>query len=145
MITNFNYHSVIRMMGVLFLVLGISFVPTLAVALIYGEYAEALCFLETMVPCLIAGLVLMKKFSPTGLRMKARDGYLIVTLSWLVSSVVGAVPMVLTGAMPNPADASLRSAPAFRRPALLFCTTSRERRIRSSSGDPSPTGSAEWA
>lgn len=113
MITNFNYHSVIRMMGVLFLVLGISFVPTLAVALIYGEYTEALCFLETMVPCLIAGLVLMKKFSPTGLRMKARDGYLIVTLSWLVSSVVGAVPMVLTGAMPNPADAFFEICSGF--------------------------------
>ena len=49
--TDFNYHSVIRMMGVLFLVLGISFAPTLAVALIYREHREALCFLGTMVPC----------------------------------------------------------------------------------------------
>ena len=111
--TDFNYHSVIRMMGVLFLVLGISFIPTLAVGLIYREYREALCFLATMVPCLLAGLVLMKVFNPTGLKVKSRDGYLIVTLAWLISSIVGAVPMVLTGAMPNPADAFFEICSGF--------------------------------
>ena len=113
MTINVNYHSVTRMLGVLFMVLGISFVPTIAVGLIYREYSEVLCFLATMVPCLLAGLVLMRVFSPTGLKMKAREGYLIVTLSWLVSALVGAVPMVLTGAMPNPADAFFEICSGF--------------------------------
>ncbi|MBR2559449.1 MAG: TrkH family potassium uptake protein [Firmicutes bacterium] len=113
MTINVNYHSVTRMLGVLFMVLGISFVPTIVVGLIYGEKRETLCFLATMVPCLLAGLVLMKIFSPTGLKMKAREGYLIVTLSWLVSAAVGAVPMVLTGAMPNAADAFFEICSGF--------------------------------
>lgn len=110
---SFNYHSLIRMMGVLFIVLGLAFVPTVIVALIYGEKHEALCFTATMVPCFLAGLVLMKTFSPTGLRTKQRDGYLIVTIAWLMCSVIGAVPMVLTGAIPNPVNAFFEICSGF--------------------------------
>ena len=92
-------------MGALFIVLGMSFIPTLTVALIYSEQKEALCFAATMVPCFIAGLVLVKLFNPAGLKTKQRDGYITVTLAWIISSVVGAVPMVMTGAIPDPVNA----------------------------------------
>ena len=113
MVTNFNYHSVIRMMGVLFLVLGMAFVPTIAVALIYREYFEAGCFAATMVPCFIVGFVLMRIFSPSGLRTKQRDVYLIVSLCWIVSSIVGAIPLVITGTLPNPIDAFFEICSGF--------------------------------
>ncbi|MBO4235287.1 MAG: TrkH family potassium uptake protein [Firmicutes bacterium] len=113
MVTNFNYHSVIRMMGVLFLVLGMAFVPTIAVALIYREYFEASCFAAVMVPCLIVGFVLMRIFSPSGLRTKQRDVYLIVSLCWIVSSIVGAIPLIVTGALPNPVDAFFEICSGF--------------------------------
>lgn len=35
-----NHSALLRMMGVLFAVLGISFIPTVVIALIYGEYFE---------------------------------------------------------------------------------------------------------
>jgi len=113
MVTNFNYHSVIRMMGVLFLVLGMAFVPTIAVALIYREYFQAGCFAATMAPCLIVGFVLMRIFSPSGLRTKQRDVYLIVSLCWIISSVVGAVPLLLTGTFNNPVDAFFEICSGF--------------------------------
>ena len=113
MVTNFNYHSVIRMMGVLFLVLGMAFVPTIAVALIYREYFQAGCFAATMVPCFIVGFVLMRIYSPSGLRTKQRDVYLIVSLCWLISSIVGAIPLVITGALPNPIDAFFEICSGF--------------------------------
>ncbi|MBQ7246175.1 MAG: TrkH family potassium uptake protein [Firmicutes bacterium] len=113
MVTNFNYHSVLRMMGVLFLVLGMAFIPTIAVALIYREYFEASCFAATMVPCFIVGFVLMRIYSPSGLRTKQRDVYLIVSLCWIVSSIVGSIPLVLTGALPNPIDAFFEICSGF--------------------------------
>lgn len=113
MVTNFNYHSVIRMMGVLFLVLGMAFIPTIAVALIYREYFEAACFAATMLPCFIVGFVVMRIFSPSGLRTKQRDVYLIVSLCWIVSSIVGAVPLVITGTLPNPIDAFFEICSGF--------------------------------
>ena len=113
MVTNFNYHSVIRMMGVLFLVLGMAFVPTIAVALIYREYFQAGCFAATMLPCLIVGFVLMRIFSPSGLRTKQRDVYLIVSLCWIISSIVGAIPLLLTGMFSNPIDAFFEICSGF--------------------------------
>lgn len=100
-------------MGVLFLVLGMAFVPTIAVALIYREYFQAGCFAATMVPCFIVGFVLMRIYSPSGLRTKQRDVYLIVSLCWLISSIVGAVPLVLTGTLPNPIDAFFEICSGF--------------------------------
>lgn len=113
MVTNFNYHSVIRMMGVLFLVLGMAFVPTIAVALFYREYFQAGCFAATMLPCFIVGFVLMRLFSPSGLRTKQRDVYLIVSLCWIVSSIVGAIPLLLTKTFANPIDAFFEICSGF--------------------------------
>ena len=100
-------------MGVLFLVLGMAFIPTIAVALIYREYFEASCFAATMVPCFIVGFVLMRIFSPSGLRTKQRDVYLIVSLCWIVSSIVGCIPLIVTGALPNPVDAFFEICSGF--------------------------------
>lgn len=58
--SSINHSALLRMMGVLFAVLGISFIPTVVIALIYGEYFEGLCFGGTMAVCGIAGLLLMK-------------------------------------------------------------------------------------
>lgn len=113
MITNFNYHSVIRMMGVLFLVLGMAFVPTIMVALIYREYFQAICFLACMIPCFLVGFVLMRLYSPSGLRTKQRDIYLIVSLCWIVSSAVGTIPLILTGTFNNPIDAFFEICSGF--------------------------------
>ena len=41
-----KHSALLRMMGALFVVLGISFLPTVIIALIYGEYFEGLCFVN---------------------------------------------------------------------------------------------------
>ncbi len=111
--SDLNYHSIARMMGVLFLVLGLAFVPSLIVALIYREFFEAKCFLACLVPCFIAGLVLIRAFPPDDIKTRARDVYLIVTLCWLVSSVVGAIPLILAGTLRNPFDAFFEICSGF--------------------------------
>ena len=105
-----KHSALLRMMGALFAVLGISFIPPVIIALIYGEYFEGLCFGCTMAACGIVGLILMKFFNPSDLKLKQRDGFLIVSLIWIVSSIIGAVPMVLTGAIPNPFDCNCTSS-----------------------------------
>lgn len=114
------------MMGALFIVLGMSFIPTLTVALIYSEQKEALCFAATMVPCFIAGLVLVKLFNPAGLKTKQRDGYITVTLAWIISSVVGAVPMVMTGAIPDPVNAFFEICSGFSTTGATIMTNIEE-------------------
>ena len=111
--TDLNYRSVIRVMGVLFLVLGFALLPSLLVALIYGEYTEVKSFLITLVPCLAVGLLLIRNFNPASIKARHRDVYLVVTLSWLVSSLVGAMPLVVSGAVRNPVDAFFEICSGF--------------------------------
>ena len=108
-----KHSALLRMMGALFAVLGISFIPPVIIALIYGEYFEGLCFGGTISDCGIVGRILMKFFNPSDLKLKQRDGFLIVSLIWIVSSIIGAVPMVLTGAIPNPFDAFFELCSGF--------------------------------
>ena len=111
--SDLNYHSVLRVMGVLLLVLGAAFVPALIVALVYGEYMESKIFTICILPCVIAGLVLIKVFNPGGIKARHRDVYLIVTLCWIVSSIIGAVPLVLAGTLRNPIDAFFEICSGF--------------------------------
>lgn len=45
--------------------------------------------------------------------IKKRDGYIIVTFSWVVMAFSGAIPFVLTGAIPNFTDAFFESISGF--------------------------------
>lgn len=111
--TDLNYPSVIRMMGVLLLILGAAFVPALVVGLIYGEYDEVKAFVFTMMPCIIIGLVLIKALGTGEIKSRHRDIYLVVTLCWLISSIIGSIPLILSGAVSNPIDAFFEICSGF--------------------------------
>lgn len=109
-----NFNSVVRIMSFLFLVLGFSMIPALLVAVIYHEEHSALSFLVTILHCFGIGAVLWKIFNPTDLRkLKERDGFLIVSLCWIVSSFVGAMPFVMSGAIPSFIDAFFETCSGF--------------------------------
>lgn len=111
--TTINHHAIIKMMGVLLIVMGLAFILPVSVAIIYEEYFQAKCFIITMIPCFVVGFLLMRHFSPADLKMKERDGYIIVTLCWIVASLVGAAPMYISGAIPNPVNAFFEICSGF--------------------------------
>ena len=77
---------------------GLLLAPT-AVAAIYGESLSP--FLWTILISLLAATVLYligRKHTGT---LHPREGFVSVTLSWLVISLVGALPFVYSGAIPN--------------------------------------------
>lgn len=98
-----NY-SIIRY--ILFSVLGFIGVfmslPCL-VAVIYKE-KSGLAFLAVMLISLLAGAI-GRQFKPKSKVFYAREGFVTVSLSWLLLSVVGALPFVLSGEIPSFTDA----------------------------------------
>lgn len=108
-----NFNGVIRIMGILLLVLGACLIPSLLVAFIYAETLSIKAFLFTILPCIVIGAVLKKVFRPSLIKLKARDGFLIVSLSWLVASIIGALPFVISGAIPNYIDAFFETCSGF--------------------------------
>lgn len=79
----------------------------------------SLCFKESVLPFLIAGLitgtigVLLTLKKPDSFSMYSREGYISVALSWIAISIFGALPFLISGAIPNVIDAIFETASGF--------------------------------
>ena len=85
-------------------------VPTLTAA-IYRE-PQLLLFALTALFCMLAGF-LITRFKPQKKTLFARDGFFIVALSWIVLSIVGALPFWISGCIPHFVDALFESVSGF--------------------------------
>ena len=81
------------------------------VALLYGE-REGFAFLISMLLCLGAGFV-GKQFKPKSTVFYAREGFVTVSLSWLILSLTGALPFFISGEIPHYVDAVFETASGF--------------------------------
>ena len=80
-------------------------------ALIYREKA-GIAFVITILACLAIGVPLVSR-KPSKKAFYSREGLVTTALSWIVLSIVGAVPFVLSGAIPNPIDAFFEIVSGF--------------------------------
>lgn len=89
---------------------GFMTVPAIT-ALVYKE-AQIWYFLIAMLLCGVIGAlcVLKKPKNPT---LYAREGLVIVSLSWIILSVFGALPFFLSGCIPNFVDALFETVSGF--------------------------------
>lgn len=81
------------------------------VGLLYRENT-AIAYLVTGVGCLLLGLLLTRK-KPGSSNLYTRDGFVAVSLSWIVMSIFGALPFVLTGEIPSYVDALFETISGF--------------------------------
>lgn len=106
-----NYKMIGYILGWILVFVAIFMAVPIITAIIYWEEA-VWSFLGTAVICLGAGL-LITKFRPQNNALHSRDGYLIVSLSWIILSIFGALPMFLCGSIPSFVDALFESASGF--------------------------------
>jgi len=81
------------------------------VSLIYKE-KDGLCFLIVSL-CALALGTLGSRFLPKSKVFYAREGFVTVSLSWILISLVGAIPFVITGAIPSYVDAVFETVSGF--------------------------------
>lgn len=81
-------------------------------ALVYGEKKQGLIFLVIMLIGWAIGKILTKK-RPKKMAFYAREGFLVVSLSWIVMSVFGCIPFIATGEIPSFIDALFETVSGF--------------------------------
>ncbi len=96
---------IIRVMGCLLML------PFL-VALVYKEYDSAESFFLLIVVTLIIGIV-GSHLKPKSKVIYAKEGFTITALAWILMSLLGAVPFVMTGTIPNYIDALFETISGF--------------------------------
>ncbi|HKK95569.1 MAG TPA: TrkH family potassium uptake protein [Anaerovoracaceae bacterium] len=104
---------IIYLLGALLIVISLSMTPSLIVSLLYDEYHCTKAFLITMIICLLIGLLFNRRHTPSISSIKLKDGFMIVTGSWLLASIFGAIPFIISGSITNPVDAFFEACSGF--------------------------------
>ncbi len=106
-----NYRMVSYIIGQIVRVEGILMIPPLVVSVIYGESAFA-AFLIPIVLSVAAGTLLTIK-KPSNTDIFAKEGFVTVGLSWIIMSLIGALPFVIDGCIPSFVDAFFETVSGF--------------------------------
>lgn len=97
--------ALLTCLGVLMLLLGLGFWNWDPNAIVY--------FGESALLCILVGLALYFTRFSRNMHIKKREGYLLVTLSWLFITVFGALPYSFSGVVDNVPDMLFESASGF--------------------------------
>ena len=106
-----NFRMTTYILGLLLAFEGAFMAVPVLTAAVYHE-PELLLFAVTALLCLAAGF-LLSRFKPKTKRLFARDGFLIVALSWILLSLVGALPFYISGCIPRFVDAVFETVSGF--------------------------------
>lgn len=101
--TQFNLSTVLGILGSFVFFLGFALLIPMLIALLYEE-AVWHTFLYSASIAFIVGGTLYYLFRPKQ-ELKIREGFLVVSLTWLFLSLVGALPFVISGILPSYTDA----------------------------------------
>ena len=107
-----NYAIVFRLLSYILLCESALLMLPAATSAIYSEWSVLGAFLITAALCVVFGL-LLRLAKPTSKVFYMREGFATTALSWIVISIMGAVPFVLTGCIPDPIDALFETVSGF--------------------------------
>ena len=102
---------VLRTLGALLLIYSVAVVPAMGVSLWYRD-GELTHMAQSFGLTLVAGLALWGAFRGRELNLRRRDGFVVVTMLWVVLGAVFSIPFV-TGLHLSVSDAVFESVSAF--------------------------------
>lgn len=87
--------SIQRLLGLLLIIFSATLLPPVIVSLLYQD-GQVQAFLAGMVAVIVLGFVMWLPAHRFKQELRVRDGFLIVTLFWVVLGLAGALPLVLS-------------------------------------------------
>ncbi len=107
-----NYRLTANYIAKILILDAICMIPPLLISLFAGEDAAWRAFLATVfIQAAFGGLLLLIKTKNK--RLYAREGFVIVALSWVLVSAFGALPFWISGAIPSYIDALFETISGF--------------------------------
>ncbi len=110
--TNINLKSLINLAGLILIIIGAFFCLCIPVALIFSESVFPFIYpaLITLIPGLLLYFILK---SPLKERISVREGYLSVTIAWIILTTCGTLPYFFSGVITNFPEAWFESTSGF--------------------------------
>ncbi|MBQ2824571.1 MAG: TrkH family potassium uptake protein [Oscillospiraceae bacterium] len=106
-----NYRMIKYILGWIMIFAAIFMAVPLITAVVYGEKAGWSFLISAAVSAALGGLLIIRR--PENKVLYAREGFVIVSLSWILLSLCGSLPFVISGAIPNYIDALFETVSGF--------------------------------
>ena len=106
-----NARIIINTIGRLVQIVGILLILPISAGLYFSEKAVFSLVTVAGASLIIGTLLRVKK--PEKTRIRAKEGFVITGLAWVILSIVGALPFVFSGAIPSFTDAVFETASGF--------------------------------
>ncbi len=106
-----NLRIVIKVLGNILIYESFFMLLPLFVSLFYMENSY-IAFIISMLIMIAFGLAL-KSIKPTSHTIRIKEGFAIVSFGWLISSLFGCLPFIISGAIPVPIDAFFETVSGF--------------------------------
>ncbi|MCD6355159.1 MAG: TrkH family potassium uptake protein [Prolixibacteraceae bacterium] len=107
-----NYKIIIRVLGFLLVVEGVAMLLALAVACFYGEYDVNAFIISSGINIGIGGLIILATRNAIK-NIGKHEGFIIVTLVWIIFSFFGSLPYIFSKAIPNFTNAFFETMSGF--------------------------------
>lgn len=139
-----NYKLIANYIGNILRIEGLFMIPALLVSLYHNEFKCVLAFGISIAALLVIGQ-LMHMIKPKKRNIFVREGFAIVSLSWLAISLFGALPFFISREIPNFIDCFFETVSGFTTTGSVYFQMSRRFPKVCSIGEASRIGSVEWA
>ena len=106
-----NYRMISYILGWILIFEGLFLTVPIITGAVFGESA-LISYLITLGICLLIGALLVLK-KPKNKQLFAREGCVIVALSWIVLSLFGSLPFIISGEIPSFIDALFETVSGF--------------------------------
>lgn len=107
-----NNKMVFYISGQMIIVESCLLILPMIVSLIYGESCVK-AFIITILTALAIGIFLTFVFKPSSKVIYSKEGFVIVALSWIFMSCIGALPFVISGEISSYVDALFETVSGF--------------------------------
>lgn len=107
----FHPKAIFRIIGFLLLFEALSLLSCIPVALYYGEPTEYLLF--SVAAMVVSGSFFAYVCRKAGRNVSRKDGYIVVTVIWIIFSLFGSLPYMLSGYIPSFTDAFYETMSGF--------------------------------
>ncbi|MBR6283931.1 MAG: TrkH family potassium uptake protein [Muribaculaceae bacterium] len=110
---NINFPITLRVLGLLLVIEAAFMSLPLAVALFYGESSTAWAFFYTTLATAGVGALMTFGIKPKSSSMRKREGLILTASIWVIFSLFGMIPFLITGTLCNPVDAFFETMAGF--------------------------------
>lgn len=109
----FNGYLISQLIGILLLINGVFMLLCLPFSFYFKEGGHSSLIISGLITIGVGGTLWVFSNRNTEKELKKRDGYLVVTLGWVAMSAFGAMPYILSGAIPTYTNAFFETVSGY--------------------------------